>query len=110
MKRRWSEIEIPPLAADLLDIRQEPGWRGFFTRSQAPGAIPNGARIVKCLSVPNDTHANGARGTVLGSIRTPQAMQKDFPGVAFSYFVEWDDMPREGQFVLGSRIKPVDAA
>jgi hypothetical protein len=82
----------------------EPGWFGQLTRNQAEGALPNGSRIVKCRSEPNDAHPNGCTGTVLGSIG-PRAVQ-GFEHVKYGYCVEWDSQPRIAQFVLDYKISP----
>jgi hypothetical protein len=87
------------------------GYVGSFTRSTAPGAIPNGARIVKALEEPGDAHKIGDLGTVLGSIGVPESAGKElrikFPGLKlYGYFVEWDDQPKVAVFVAGPKIGP----
>jgi hypothetical protein len=69
----------------MIKIDSEPGWTGAFTRSQADGAIPNGADIVKVRSEDRDAHPTGTPGRVLGSI--------EHEGVLM-YFVEWAPRPR----------------
>ncbi|MBR0802816.1 hypothetical protein JQ636_04630 [Bradyrhizobium japonicum] len=53
-----------------LDMANEPGWIGDFSRHQARAAIPNGSRIMKTRAEPRDINSVGAFGTVLGSIDT----------------------------------------
>lgn len=84
---------MPILELDLdeenpWDIRNEPGWFGAFTRQQAAGAIPNGARVVKVAEDPRgDRTPLRTAGTVLGSLARPE------DGALF-YFVSWDTSPR----------------
>lgn len=76
---------------DLGDLPE--GWtteliRGrliVLTRKEAPGAWPNGTRIVKMDRRPGDTHAVGAQARVIGSACAPDG--------EYGYFVEWDDAP-----------------
>lgn len=75
----------------------EPGWFGGFTREQAPGAIPNGTRVVKVRTEPTDTHPIGSLATILGSIAAK--------GEVF-YFVEWDAHPRIAVGIRSFKIKP----
>lgn len=84
-------------------VRNEPGWRGAFARTQAPGAIPNGSAIVKGANEEGDAHEVGALGTVLGSIHHPEVMAG-----ALLYFVEWVDTPRVACAVIGWKIKPAE--
>jgi hypothetical protein len=81
-----------------------PGYGGLHTRGQAPGAIPNGARIVKRNSEQRDSQVDGALGTVLGSIRTPGALAAR-EGVPYLYFVEWDALPRCAVGVISTKIR-----
>jgi hypothetical protein len=81
------------------------GYIGMFTRDQAEGAIPNGARIVKSFTEEHDANPVGTLGTVLGSIEAP-------PGVTgypdkFFYFVEWDPSPRLAVGVRAAKIAEV---
>jgi hypothetical protein len=78
----------------------EPGWAGAFTRHQAAGAIANGADIVKTRSEVGDTHKDGARGTVLGSVSHP-----DVQDGAILYFVEWRTLPRVAVGVMDFKIE-----
>lgn len=80
-----------------MELITEPGWRGYFTREQHPDAIPNGARVEKANSEPGDGHQNGTRGTILGSVSTPETGP--------CYFIEWDPSPRTPVFVAGKKVK-----
>lgn len=80
-----------------LQILNEPGWTGGFTRQQACGALfRNDSRVSKTKSEPGDTNLEGATGTVLGSIY--------HPALGFLYFVEWDNKPRHAVAVVGWRL------
>jgi hypothetical protein len=72
-------------------IMPHEGYFGSFTRAQAQGAIPNGARVRKAFEDPSgDRTPIGSLGTVLGSfvgyVSDDAAM--------LAYFVEWDRKPR----------------
>lgn len=70
---------------------------GFvFDSSEAPGALPNGARVQKINSEPGDTHGDGAWATVRGSIGPALG--------TFGYYVEWDDHPGIPVFIAGLRL------
>jgi hypothetical protein len=84
------------------------GYLGVFTRDSEPGAIPNGARIVKVKSEVGDANPVGTLGTVLGSIRAPAEVGRRFPGVVYFYFVEWDSMPRMAVGVFNTKIEPCE--
>ena len=88
----------------IAPFREEPGWTGAFTRSQVPGAIRNGRRIVKVETEEGDFNPVGTEGAVLGSFNHP----KIFAGVVM-YFVEWDGTPRVAVAVLGRKIAEKDA-
>jgi hypothetical protein len=81
-----------------MRLREYPGWFGIFTREQAPGALPNGTRIVKVQTEKGDAHPIGARATVLGSMAAPN--------VGLGYFVEWDAKPRCAVFVVDWKVRP----
>lgn len=87
-------------------LRDWPGYVGKFVRDQAPGAIPNGQRIVKINTEPGDIHKDGDTGVVIGSIDVVKAA----PSLAnehrtrFFYFIEWDAMPKVVVGVRESRI------
>jgi hypothetical protein len=66
-----------------------------FTTDTAAGAWPNGTRVQKRNSKADDGHADGALGTVLGSIGA---------GGLLGYFVAWDDRPGLPVFVAGPRL------
>jgi hypothetical protein len=72
------------------------GWIGEFTRRQAPGAYPNGARVVKTNSKSDDIHQDGALAIVLGSVYES--------GLGYGYFLEWDNQPYRAVFITGDRI------
>jgi hypothetical protein len=82
----------------VIELNNEPGWSGAFTRQQAAEAIhKNGARIEKAEYVDGDAHVTGARGTVLGSIHEPK--------LGTAYFIEWDDEPKVAVAVTEKRIR-----
>lgn len=63
---------------------------GVFTRDQAYGAWPNGSRVRKAAVHEGDAHQVGALATVIGSVGP---LDHPVLGLAFAYFVEWDDVP-----------------
>jgi hypothetical protein len=75
----------------------------MFTSDEAPGALRNGTIVEKINSELDDTHGDGARATIVGSVGP-----LDDPRLAskYSYFVEWDDMPGAPVFIAGERIRP----
>jgi hypothetical protein len=75
---------------------EHPGWFGLFTRDEYPGALRNGTRIVKVLTLPGDAHPVGTRGVVLGSMGHPE--------VGLGYFVEWETKTRVAVFVEANKI------
>lgn len=77
-------------------FREYPGYIGVHSREQAPGAMPNGTRVIKVAGEPSDTHPIGARATVLGSVSTPANL---------AYFVEWDASPRHAVLVIAWKIQ-----
>lgn len=81
-------------------IKAHPGWHGSFTRNQAPGAYPNGTRIVKVETEHGDTNPVGAMGTVLGSLQHPR-----YPEMGIGYFIEWDRTPRCAVLVVAWKIR-----
>ncbi len=74
--------------------------QGIHVNSQAAGAIPNGSRVRKTRSKPNDNHQDGELATVLGSIARQQ--------IGYGYFVEWDRHRGIAVFVASTRIEPVE--
>jgi len=70
---------------ELLQIREEPGWTGAFSRRQFPGALANGTRV-------RIVGASDAKATVLGSVMR-------FPWESLGYFLELDQAPRHAEFV-----------
>lgn len=87
-------------------IGYEPGWLGGFTRNQAPGAHPNGSRVVKVREEDGDSTPLGTGGTVLGSLDGSALGYRNPDGsvVRFAYFVEWEDKPRVAVGVLDWKI------
>lgn len=78
-------------------IQEEPGWRGGFTRHQAPEAqFANGTQVIKSVSEALDGHAVGVRGVILGSIHAPE--------VGTGYFVEWSTSPKVAVFVIEAKL------
>ncbi len=75
----------------------------MFTTDQAEGAIPNGTLVAKVNSEEGDTHGDGARAKVLGSIG-PVAGLPD----PYAYFVEWLDLPGVPVGIAGHRIRAVE--
>ena len=75
---------------------------------QAPGAIPNGTRVVKVMNEPGDGHELGDQARVLASFATPPEMRQKFPDCLFCYFLDWDDMPGLPVFTRGDKIAPRD--
>jgi hypothetical protein len=73
-----------------------------FTTEHAEGALPNGTRVEKTRSKPGDTHTDGAKATVLGSMGPIE-----FEGDArvFGYFVTWDELPGVPVFIAGTRVR-----
>jgi len=61
----------------------------LYTKQQADGAWPNGARVYKVNSQPDDATPDGTGGTILGSVDV-RDMKK---AATFAYFVIWDDKP-----------------
>lgn len=92
-------IELAANAAKLLN-QLEPQYRALYLIGQADGAIPNGRRIIKQTSDPDDAHAVGCEGIVLSSIATPAelignpaTLGPQGQQIRFGYFIAWDDMP-----------------
>ena len=75
--------------------------------SEAPGALPNGTRILKINSKDEDTHGDGAAGTVTGSLSVPE--EPEFADETYFYFIEWDDLPALPIGIRGSRIRAAEA-
>lgn len=82
-------------------MRYYPGYHGAFTREQAPGAIANGARIVKARMEEGDSTPLGTLGTVLGSMVHPDPAYYG----AIAYFIEWDDKPKIAVGVIEWKVK-----
>lgn len=75
--------------------------RGYHTTEQAAGAEPNGTVMAKTLSTPSDSHQDGARCIVIGSVAAHGLI---------GYFVEWTDAPGIAVFVAGHRLKRTEAS
>lgn len=84
---------------------------------QVEGAILNGTEVIKCNSEENDTHRDGHKGIVRGSIEIPidgvpeEAVAK-LQGLYYGYFVEWINSPIKVQlghdpvvFTLAFKVK-----
>jgi hypothetical protein len=67
---------------------------------QAEGALPNGTRVRKINSKPDDTHRDGALATILGSLAVPESSH-------IGYFVEWDDLPGVPVAIADFRVEEV---
>jgi hypothetical protein len=84
----------------------------FYTTEQAEGAFPNGTRIEKIQSDETDSHRNGAKGKVIGSMgnKSTSITISTKYGSRISnyiYFVEWDDTPDIPVAIAGFRLKEV---
>jgi hypothetical protein len=79
-------------------IRFDERGRAFSTE-QAPGAWPNGSRVIKVTLEPGDRHKIGDLATVVGSLSTHGAF-----GSRFAYFVIWDDMPGAPVFTIDKKL------
>ncbi len=73
---------------------------------QAPGAIPNGAGVIKQNSESEDGHPDGTRGVVVSSLRTPNDMRDDGFD-PFFYFVDWGEGIPIG--TMSSKVKEADS-
>lgn len=78
-----------------VTLKEVPPYVGYHTQVQAEGAWPSGARVTKTGSLPGDTHQDGARATVLGSIESTND--------GYYYFVAWDDAPLFATLIAGCR-------
>jgi len=94
-----------------------------MTRSNRPkiivggdeGEWHKGTRVEKTNSEPDDTHRDGAKGTIVGALGPAQpalraailAGGKVKRDVVFIYWVEWDDFPGMPVAIVDYRIKPV---
>ena len=75
-----------------------------FTTKEAPGALRNGTIVEKINSEPRDTHRDGARAMIVGSVGPVDDLRLP---AKYGYFVVWDDMPGVPVFIAGHRIRPV---
>ena len=85
---------------------------------QDKGRWPKGTRVKKVCSQPEDTHQDGALGTIVGALGPTTASQrpkfiidlakKGIDGdVEYLYWVEWDDMPGIPVAITDNRLEPV---
>ena len=89
-------------AADGVGKEMEKRQMVGFTRNEAPGALRNGTLVEKVNSKPGDTHQDGARATIVGSLGPADHLTSKY-----GYFVVWDDIPGVPVFIAGKRIGPV---
>lgn len=61
----------------------------FAVRDEAPGAWPNGTRVLKANSQPTDGTPNGTEGRIVGSV---DVSNQGLPA-RFAYFVIWATRP-----------------
>jgi len=79
------------------------------------GEWHKGTRVEKTNSEPDDTHRDGAMGTIVGALGpAPPALRAEIlaqgaikQDVVFMYWVEWDDLPGIPVAIADFRIKPV---
>lgn len=102
-----SSKELPPL--DSVDVtrlkdldKNRKDYIPIVCMEQAAGAIKNGAIIEKINSKPGDSHTDGARAKVMGSMGPI-----DLPGLGmmYGYWVEWEDAPGFPVMITGNRVK-----
>jgi hypothetical protein len=77
-----------------------------WTEEEAPGALPNGTKIVKVAADPDDMRPLGATGVVIGSLGPV-----NLPGwehVKYGYFVRWDDAPEWPTAVMDFKVRAQD--
>lgn len=86
----------------MNNLRNEPGWMGAFIRDRAENGLPNGTRVIKTNSKPDDGHPDGTPGVVLGSFSHPEIMDN----MVF-YFIEWAPRPRVAVGCMASKIEAV---
>lgn len=72
---------------------------GQHTHLQAPDAWPVGTAVEKIASVPDDSHQDGARAVVIGSLGP-------FEGL-IGYWVEWADARNIASYVRSDRLRRV---
>ena len=86
---------------------------------QDEGRWPKGTRVRKVNSKSDDTHQDGAEGTIVGALGPATAAQRaemimDLTkkgidaDVEYIYWVEWDDIPGVPVAITDNRIKPVE--
>ena len=97
--------QVPAIAGSDVRSTPEKVTEGAYTDAQAPGALPNGTRIRKCIWEAGDPHPLHAPATVRGSIG-PVRMQGR---KRYMYFVEWDGTPGAVIGIRDDRIEPLPA-
>ena len=88
------------------------GQRVTYVDAQAQGAIPNGARFVKVAGEPDDTHALGEMGVVIGGVGPIDPDDLSLPEKirgGYGYWVAWDDMPDIPVFLMSYKIAQIGA-
>jgi len=86
------------------------------------GRWPKGTRVKKTRSEPDDTHQDGASGTIVGALGLGEggpvvnaelivklAGQGIKEGGEYMYWVEWDDIPGIPVAIMDFRIEPIKA-
>lgn len=73
----------------------------IYSTNEAAGALPNGTLVAKTNSKPEDTHRDGARATVIGSIGPIYIGGQPLYG----YWVRWESQVLPPVFIVGNRIK-----
>jgi hypothetical protein len=81
-----------------------------YTDDEAPGAMPNGSRVIKVAGDPGDAHDVGKLGRVIGSMDALAAGYLNAGPAGqrarFFYFVYWDKMPGVPVGVIEWKIAP----
>lgn len=89
----------------MKDIHYVESEQEIDMNAEAEGAMPNFTPVTKQNAEKGDTHPNGTKGIVVGSLATPEAMKlEDDPKipanimaklrkVKYMYFVRWENSP-----------------
>ena len=83
------------------------------------GRWSKGTRVKKVCSKPDDTHQDGALGTIVGALGPTTASQRaeviiDLAkqgingDIEYIYWVEWDDIPGIPVAITDNRIEPLE--
>jgi hypothetical protein len=96
-------IDIRTVARDGRDHR--PGAAYAKIEGDAPGALPAGTRVRKCVAEGGAAHEAGDLATVLASVAVPPGLVPHWPRGGYFYAVEWDDMPGVPVHVMGYKIE-----